>query len=115
MRCVTSDVVLEAEMVAFSDATERIDGESYPRFMSRARLSRSPEFWRIRSLIESTAVGPRHRVRKIPEETQAVWVSGFRDHRGSSGSTHSRLPQLAMLFEIRRLGWGDSAPRAGVL
>ena len=25
-----SDVILEAEMVAFSDTTERIDGKSYP-------------------------------------------------------------------------------------
>ena len=39
MRCVTSDVILEAEIVAFSDATERIDGESHPHFMSRTKLN----------------------------------------------------------------------------
>ena len=44
MRRVTSEVILEAEMVAFSDPTERIDGELYPHFMSRTKLSRSPEF-----------------------------------------------------------------------
>ncbi|KAJ3484873.1 hypothetical protein NLI96_g5327 [Meripilus lineatus] len=40
---VSENVVLEAEMVAYSDALDRID-----------------EFWRIRSLITSTAIGPRH-------------------------------------------------------
>lgn len=35
MRSTMSDVILEAEMVAFSDATERIDGNSHPRFLSR--------------------------------------------------------------------------------
>ena len=35
MTCVTSDVILEAEMVAFSDVTGGIDGKSrayFPRF-----------------------------------------------------------------------------------
>ena len=33
MSCVMSDVILEAEMVAFSDTAERIDGESYLFFL----------------------------------------------------------------------------------
>ena len=32
MSRVMSDVILEAEMVAFSDTTERIDGKLYPCF-----------------------------------------------------------------------------------
>lgn len=39
---VTTDIILEAEMIAFSDTLGRID-----------------EFWRIRSLVESTARGVR--------------------------------------------------------
>ncbi|KAI0955281.1 hypothetical protein AcW1_006907 [Taiwanofungus camphoratus] len=39
---VKKNVILEAEMVAYSDVLDRID-----------------EFWRIRSLIASTAIGPR--------------------------------------------------------
>jgi hypothetical protein len=38
MPCVTSDVILEAEMVAFSDTTGRIDGKSYPCFSRRSRV-----------------------------------------------------------------------------
>lgn len=72
MPSVVSDVILEAEMVAFSDATERIDGEWRPCFLTCTILNRPLEFWRIRSLIESTAVGSRHKVRKLPEETPAV-------------------------------------------
>ena len=32
MPCVTSDAILEAEMVAFSDSTERIDGRLHHSF-----------------------------------------------------------------------------------
>ncbi|KZT07561.1 uncharacterized protein LAESUDRAFT_115651 [Laetiporus sulphureus 93-53] len=39
---VKTNAILEAEMVAFSDSLDRVD-----------------EFWRIRSIIASTAVGPR--------------------------------------------------------
>lgn len=71
MSCIMSDVILEAEMVAFSDTTERIDGKSYLILVSPT-LSCFSEFWRIRSLVESTAVGPRHKVRKIREEAQMM-------------------------------------------
>ena len=37
LACVVSDVVLEAEMVAFSDTTDRIDGKPYP-CLSRTAL-----------------------------------------------------------------------------
>lgn len=72
MSCVMSDVILEAEMVPFSDTTGRIDGKSY--FIPRVSptLSCFSEFWRIQSLVESTAVGPRHKVRKIREEAQVM-------------------------------------------
>ena len=60
MRYVTSDVVLEAEMVAFSDATERIDGESYPRFMSHQAKS-------ISRVLEDSESDREHRCRS---ETQ---------------------------------------------
>ncbi|OCH96368.1 hypothetical protein OBBRIDRAFT_830240 [Obba rivulosa] len=43
-RAVKRNIILEAEMVAFSDTLNRID-----------------EFWRIRSLIASTAIGVRHK------------------------------------------------------
>jgi DNA ligase 4 len=72
MPSVMSDVILEAEMVAFSDDTERIDGKSYPCSLTCTTLNYSLEFWRIRSLIESTAVGSRHKVRKMFEETPAM-------------------------------------------
>ena len=71
MSCVMSDAMIEAEMVAFSDTTGRFDGMSC-RFLSRLPLSCPAEFWRIRSLVESTAVGPRHKVRKIYEESPAM-------------------------------------------
>ena len=69
---VTSEVILEAEMVAFSDATERIDGKLCSGSPSRTKINYSSEFWRIRSLIESTAIGPRHKVREITKETAAM-------------------------------------------
>ncbi|KAH9933457.1 uncharacterized protein B0H18DRAFT_928466 [Fomitopsis serialis] len=49
---VKRNVVLEAEMVAYSDTLHRID-----------------EFWRIRSLISTTAIGPRHS--RHPKHTAA--------------------------------------------
>jgi hypothetical protein len=64
-----SDLILEAEMVAFSDTTGGIDGKLYPFSRVTLMLIFSPEFWRIRSLVESTAVGPRHKVRKAQEQT----------------------------------------------
>ena len=69
MPCVMSDLILEAEMVAFSDATGGIDGNCTLVSRVTLMLSFSLEFWRIRSLVESTAVGPRHKVRKAQEQT----------------------------------------------
>jgi len=71
MPCVTSDVILEAEMVAFSDATGGIDGDRVLMFRIPP-LTRYPEFWRIRSLVESTAIGPRYKVRKVHEQTPVM-------------------------------------------
>ncbi|EMD39194.1 hypothetical protein CERSUDRAFT_122630 [Gelatoporia subvermispora B] len=50
---VKRNIILEAEMVAFSDTLGRID-----------------EFWRIRSLIASTAIGVRHKTPPRPADTQ---------------------------------------------
>ena len=72
MHSVMSDVILEAEMVAFSDTTGSIDGKLYPWFPHFPMLSCASEFWRIRSLVESTAVGPRHKVRKTHEEVPVM-------------------------------------------
>ncbi|KAI0642398.1 hypothetical protein C8Q79DRAFT_251688 [Trametes meyenii] len=73
-------VVIEAEMVAFSDVLGRID-----------------EFWRIRSLIASTAIGVRHRspmpgpssTQREAMETQCSLVSNASD----GGTRH-----LALVF-----------------
>ncbi|KAG8827284.1 hypothetical protein FRC19_004490 [Serendipita sp. 401] len=48
-------VILEAEMVAFSERTRSID-----------------EFWRIRDLIATTAQGPRRRVRRVHPKTSPI-------------------------------------------
>lgn len=50
MSRVMSDVILEAEMVAFSDATERIDGRSYPY---SSHLSYVKPFFRVLENSES--------------------------------------------------------------
>ncbi|CDO68359.1 hypothetical protein BN946_scf184815.g6 [Trametes cinnabarina] len=73
-------VVVEAEMVAYSDVLERID-----------------EFWRIRSLIGSTAIGVRHKspppapysTQAEATETQCSMISN-----GSDGGTR----HLALVF-----------------
>ncbi|KAI0700149.1 hypothetical protein C8T65DRAFT_831678 [Cerioporus squamosus] len=72
------NIVVEAELVAFSEATDRID-----------------EFWRIRSLVASTAVGVRHRAPPPPPstaegmESQCSMISN-----GSDGGTR----HLALVF-----------------
>lgn len=54
------EVVLEAEMVAFSAKDKRIDGEFINIKSSRLNITYlRPEFWRIRSLVESSAYGVR--------------------------------------------------------
>ncbi|PIL24908.1 hypothetical protein GSI_12795 [Ganoderma sinense ZZ0214-1] len=73
------DIIIEAEMVAFSDVLGRID-----------------EFWRIRSLIGSTAMGVRHKLplprpssdRGMPESQQSL-ISNASD----GGTRH-----LALVF-----------------
>ncbi|KAI0761805.1 hypothetical protein BD413DRAFT_646329 [Trametes elegans] len=73
-------IVVEAEMVAYSDALRRID-----------------EFWRIRSLIARTAIGVRHKspppspysTQQEPMETQCSMLSN-----GSDGGTR----HLALVF-----------------
>jgi DNA ligase-4 len=57
---VTKNVILDAELVAFSDYLGKIDGKcpNYP-YDGPNPLSELSEFWRIRSLITSTARGAR--------------------------------------------------------
>ncbi|KAF9653358.1 DNA ligase/mRNA capping enzyme, partial [Thelephora ganbajun] len=86
MPCVMSDVILEAEMVAFSDSSGRID-----------------EFWRIRSLVESTAVGPRHKGRKMHEETPVISQCSLRSDASDGGTRHLAL----VFFDVLLL---DSRP-----
>jgi hypothetical protein len=64
---VTSDMILEAETVAFFDTNESIECKYFlvPYGTPQNAYCR-PEFWRIRSLVENTAVGPRREVRKRP-------------------------------------------------
>jgi hypothetical protein len=57
MSCVMGDVILEAEMVAFSDTTERIDGKSYPCY---PRLSHIKPFFRV---LENSESRREHRSR----------------------------------------------------
>ena len=54
-KLVKRNAIVEAEMVAYSDTLERID-----------------EFWRIRSLIASTAIGPRHRATRAAKPASPV-------------------------------------------
>lgn len=56
---IKQDIILEAEMVAFSDTHNRIDGEPEHIYIRPHGAERPPEFWRIRSLIGSTAIGVR--------------------------------------------------------
>jgi hypothetical protein len=55
------NVILDAEMVAFSNRLNKVDG-AYSGVVSRclqAQPSLFPEFWRIRSLVTGTARGAR--------------------------------------------------------
>jgi hypothetical protein len=58
-------MILEAETVTFSDTNQSIYGKYFlaPYDTPRNDCCR-PEFWRIRSLVEDTTVGPRREVRK---------------------------------------------------
>jgi hypothetical protein len=72
---VTSDIILEAEIVAVSDTNESIDGKYFlvPYGTPRNTYCRQ-EFRRIRSLVEDTAVGPRREVHKRHQRCEfPVW------------------------------------------
>ncbi|KAI0091748.1 hypothetical protein BDY19DRAFT_991426 [Irpex rosettiformis] len=76
---ITANAILEAEMVAFSDTLDKVD-----------------EFWRIRSLIASTAKGVRHRPRKpCVEEEDSGDASqlSLASNASDSGTRH-----LALVF-----------------
>ena len=64
-------IILEAEMVAFSEVDDRIDGSSRIHLDDFLVVLRNwtAEFWRIRSLVGSTAYGVRHRTLK-PQDSQ---------------------------------------------
>jgi hypothetical protein len=54
------DIILDAEMVAYSDEWRRIEGTSILRMtVASTKLEFVPEFWYTRGLIASTAVGAR--------------------------------------------------------
>ncbi|RPD64481.1 hypothetical protein L226DRAFT_545021 [Lentinus tigrinus ALCF2SS1-7] len=72
------DIVVEAEMVAFSETTNRID-----------------EFWRIRSLIASTAIGVRHKTPPpAPSTAEGMDSQCSMISNGSDGGTR----HLALVF-----------------
>ena len=74
---IKQDIVIEAEMVAFSDTDNRIDGKQLRSLMCINGLTatRVSEFWRIRSLISSTAIGVRraHHKKSYDESQQDDW------------------------------------------
>ncbi|KAI0369767.1 hypothetical protein BV20DRAFT_1044223 [Pilatotrama ljubarskyi] len=78
--CFNKSIIVEAEMVAYSDVLDRID-----------------EFWRIRSLIASAAIGVRHKSPPPPpsstqEDVMDTQCSLISD--GSDGDTR----HLALVF-----------------
>lgn len=70
---IKRNIILDAEMVAFSDPLNRIDGALCSNVSNSDTLRSScrPEFWRIRSLISSTALG----VRRKPVAAKATYDS----------------------------------------
>ena len=64
---ITQIVILDAEMVAFSDSNDSIDGKFTTNPVSSNYQHLSVEFWRIRSLVSSTARGPRYRMFATPK------------------------------------------------
>ncbi|KII85754.1 hypothetical protein PLICRDRAFT_700571 [Plicaturopsis crispa FD-325 SS-3] len=75
---VKKNIILDAEMVAFSDATQRVD-----------------EFWRIRSLVESTGRGPRaSRFKRAPPQApDAESQFSLASNASDCGTRH-----LALIF-----------------
>ncbi|KZT70831.1 hypothetical protein DAEQUDRAFT_688765 [Daedalea quercina L-15889] len=84
---VKKNVILEAEMVAYSEALHRID-----------------EFWRIRSLISTTAVGPRHTrhprqpVGSDSQDTMAGSQCSLISNASDDGARHLALVFFDILF-----------------
>ncbi|KAI0080151.1 hypothetical protein K474DRAFT_1704941 [Panus rudis PR-1116 ss-1] len=79
------NIILEAEMVAFSDTLSRVD-----------------EFWRIRSLIASTARGVRHRS-PPPMETQNEGNSFSQESMISNASDQSTRHLALVFFDVLML------------
>ncbi|KAG8788433.1 hypothetical protein FRC15_004408 [Serendipita sp. 397] len=65
-------VILEAEMVAFSERTRSIDGMVRIKSLNLVDHQCLVEFWRIRDLIATTAQGPRRRVRRVHPKTSPI-------------------------------------------
>lgn len=71
-------------MVAFSDSNDSIDGKLTPSPVYFYYQRSSIEFWRIRSLVSSTARGPRSRMfgpQKAPVESHEEPSVFFSEHR----------------------------------
>ncbi|TCD68425.1 hypothetical protein EIP91_010826 [Steccherinum ochraceum] len=77
------NIVVEAEMVAYSDSLERVD-----------------EFWRIRSLVTSTAMGVRHSsVRPEPQlEVDEASQCSMASNASDGGTRHLALVFFDILY-----------------
>lgn len=68
MVTTTTTAIIEAEMVAYSDELQSIDGQSFSPLVHGPRLETlicmRSEFWRIRSIIESASCGERAHMRR---------------------------------------------------
>ena len=75
-----NNIIVEAEMVAFSDILDRIDGALTPIFLASLLMYGVIEFWRIRSLIGSTAMGIRHKTTPPRSSSDRGIAYVFPDH-----------------------------------
>ena len=73
-------IILEAEMVAFSETDDRIDGSSRIHLDDFLVVLTNwlAEFWRIRSLVGSTAYGVRHHTLKPQDSQEEIPLCVFR-------------------------------------
>ncbi|EEB93209.1 hypothetical protein MPER_08168, partial [Moniliophthora perniciosa FA553] len=85
---VRQDVILDAEMVPFSG-------------------NKIEEFWRIRNLIEETAVGTRARRNPEPETRSEPQDTQNTDHSQQSGNINSGLQLGLVFFDVMYLN-GES-------
>ncbi|ESK96426.1 atp dependent dna ligase domain protein [Moniliophthora roreri MCA 2997] len=85
---VRRDVILDAEMVPFSG-------------------NKIEEFWRIRNLIEETAVGARARRNPVPESRVETQETQETDHSQQSGSINNGLQLGLVFFDVMYLN-GES-------